>query len=707
MSIKQKIIFAISSAVIISLAGVAFTVSVQMRSAFVRNFQVSSEAQLSRMESFVDMFFDNAMATAELVAHSDLIKTGIENITSYADSKQPVKPIGDKLTGQEKEMYLYFTSLIEYYPAYDLVYAGSKEGGFVQAPDDSLGAGFNPVKRGWYIDAMKAGSALVTEAYISDSGETVCTVAAPISSATGRGYEGVVGFDISLTALTQATASVPVGKTGYVLMLDNVGQVVSDPKNSGKDVPEDKRWLGKTLDDLPVDASTALKGLLKLGHGMSEDVRFNGKDWLAGVQVTKNGWVLVMLQERDEVFADAMGVTWGIVFAGLGIMLVMLFLAWVVARSLSKPIAVLAGAAHRVAEGDLKAIPQDPAPFKGEIGLLHSSLLSMVSELGTLIETANSKMKEAEEALDLSKKSFAEAEEAKKEAEKARRQGVLETASRIGNIISELSSSIRSLADEASETEHRAGAQQDLVSGTSAAINQMSVAVGEVAASTSRTAALAGDAMDQAKIGRKLVLDVVENMGRIEENSREMREGLEELGEKASGIGNIISVINDIADQTNLLALNAAIEAARAGEAGRGFAVVADEVRKLAEKTMEATKQVGSSISSMQESTKRNVTAIQKSADFIISSTEVAHEAGSALDKIENMVENTAAEVRSIATASEEQSATTEEINQRTGEIAGITQDVASSAQLSSAAVRNLMEISGRLEEIVRNLRKE
>jgi methyl-accepting chemotaxis protein len=707
MSIRQKIMLAISAAVVISLAGVAVTVSIQMRSAFVNNFQVSSEAQLGRMESFVDLFFDNAMATADLVAHSDFIAGGLPHATSYAGGTEPVKTVGAELIGPEKDLYLYFLSLTEYYPAYYLAYVGSKEGGFVQAPDDTLSAGYNPPDRGWYIDAVKAGRALVTEAYISDNGDTVCTVAAPVPSASGRGYDGVVGFDISLAALTKATASVPVGKTGYVLMLDNIGQVVSDPKNSGPEIPEDKRWLGKTLDDLPADASSALKALVKLGRGVSENVRFNDRDWLAGVRLTQSGWALVMLQERDEVFADAMGVTWGIMAVGLGIMALMVFLAWVVGRSMSKPLAVLAGAAHKVAEGDLTAIPQDPSMFRGEIGLLHSSLLRMVSELGALIETARGKMKEAEEALALSKESLAEAEEAKKEADRARRQGVLDTAARIGEIIAGFSNSVRSLADEASETESRAEKQLALVSGVLSAISEMNVVVGEVAAGTSRTAALAGEARERAKTGRKLVLDVVDNMGRIEEQSLGMRAGLEDLGEKAGGIGGVISVINDIADQTNLLALNAAIEAARAGDAGRGFAVVADEVRKLAEKTVEATKQVSASISSMQESTRHSVAAIQESAAFIGSSAEVAHRAGEALDEIANMVGNTAEEVSSIATASEEQAAGTGELNRSAGEIGEITRDVASGAQQSNRAVQSLMEISASLEDIVRKLREE
>ena len=129
-----------------------------------------------------------------------------------------------------------------------------------------------------------------------------------------------------------------------------------------------------------------------------------------------------------------------------------------------------------------------------------------------------------------------------------------------------------------------------------------------------------------------------------------------ELGKQAQGIGQIITVIEDIADQTNLLALNAAIEAARAGEAGRGFAVVADEVRKLAEKTMSATREVVDFVGAIQDCAQKNVVATDSAVKLVEESTGLAGQSGEALHAIVGMVQRTADQVRAIATASEEQS---------------------------------------------------
>jgi methyl-accepting chemotaxis protein len=167
-----------------------------------------------------------------------------------------------------------------------------------------------------------------------------------------------------------------------------------------------------------------------------------------------------------------------------------------------------------------------------------------------------------------------------------------------------------------------------------------------------------------------------------------------------------MNVITDIADQTNLLALNAAIEAARAGDAGRGFAVVADEVRKLAEKTMEATKEVGDYISAIQSGTRDNIDGMTKAAAEVSASTEQANKAGEALKGIVEIVDETAGQVRSIATASEEQSAASEQINRSIEEVNLIANDNAQAMRESSTAVGELMHLGEQLSELIEELRK-
>jgi methyl-accepting chemotaxis protein len=244
MKIQSKVMLAIILAVALSIIGVSITVSYQMNQAFIDNFRVNSKAQLERMNSFMENFFSSATSTANFFVSSPLVKNNVDRLTSYAHHKEPYMPIGARLPDGERQLYEDLLRLTQSSPAYTLVYVGNNGGGFTQAPDDTLGSEYNPAQRDWYKAAVKAGKAVVTEAYISDQGMAVCTVAAPVPDARGSGFAGVVGFDISLDTLTKETGSVTVGKTGHVLILDNLGQIISDPRHSGKVIPEYKRWLG-------------------------------------------------------------------------------------------------------------------------------------------------------------------------------------------------------------------------------------------------------------------------------------------------------------------------------------------------------------------------------------------------------------------------------------------------------------------------------
>jgi methyl-accepting chemotaxis protein len=180
---------------------------------------------------------------------------------------------------------------------------------------------------------------------------------------------------------------------------------------------------------------------------------------------------------------------------------------------------------------------------------------------------------------------------------------------------------------------------------------------------------------------------------------------MQELGAQAESIGNVMNVISDIADQTNLLALNAAIEAARAGEAGRGFAVVADEVRKLAEKTMQATQEVGSSIHAVQQSARLNVEEVGKAVTSVAEANTLANSSGEALKEIVTLAAANSAVVASIATAAEEQSATSEEISQAIGEVNGIVVETSDGMVQSASAVHDLARMATELHGVMERLK--
>ena len=229
-------------------------------------------------------------------------------------------------------------------------------------------------------------------------------------------------------------------------------------------------------------------------------------------------------------------------------------------------------------------------------------------------------------------------------------------------------------------------------------IEEMNVTILDVAKTAGDAASTAAEANTMAASGAEMVDRIIAVMGSVNGKAAELKSEMHDLDGQAHGIGQIMQVISDIADQTNLLALNAAIEAARAGEAGRGFAVVADEVRKLAEKTMTATAEVSNFIRSIQESAKRNMAATEATVKGIEDAENLTNNAGDALRQILSFVQRTADQVRGIATAAEQQSATSEEINRATDQISRIAEDAASSMSLASSSVSDLAHLASDLK---------
>ncbi len=687
---------------IFSIAGVTFMGSYSMNTFSMETFQEHSKTQSHLMIAFVDVFFDSVQSDVALLANSKQVLNVIDDVTSYADCTDPrMMTQHTSLPEAERLLYDDLESMAKVQPAYDTVFVTNPKNGITLTPDFMLGAHFTPTTRKWYTQAVAERKTVISDAYLSTAGYMVCAVTTPVIRQGS--VVGVVGVDINLNKLTEEVGQVRDGKTGYMIMLDSAGQVISDPKNSGADRREEERWLGKKIANLPGDAATAIGTLSALREGFAE-VQIDGVEWLAFTATAKSGVKLITLREKNEISATTTELMWEIILVGLGIALAMSLLAWFVAKSIAQPVVELAEAAHSVAEGDLHALADNEKNYAGELKVLHNSLLGMVAKLTELIGTAKEKMQEAEKALQSSRVALAETEEAKKQIEVARSEGVHATANKITSVITELNSSMEHMTAVAAETGVRTEEQQAQMERTTVAITEMARTVAEVASTTARTATLADDARTEAQNGKKLVMDVVTSMLEIEKKALAMRTSLADLRVQATDIGQVMNIINDIADQTNLLALNAAIEAARAGDAGRGFAVVADEVRKLAEKTVEATKQVDVTITTIQQGTEYNMQAIEETANYVSGSTGTAKNAGEALASIESMVDTTAEEVRSIATASEEQSATLDEIQRTTQETTAISHEVAKTAHSVHTSAQGLSEVSHHLANIVNTL---
>jgi len=409
------------------------------------------------------------------------------------------------------------------------------------------------------------------------------------------------------------------------------------------------------------------------------------------------------LLERLADLADS-SLSRQMAYAGGGVLLALL-LALLITRSIVTPVKRIQNFSAEVAQGRLDA--SISGAFSGELASMKESIQGMVTNLKAKMQEAEEKSEQAEEQARQAREATREAEEAKAQAEQARSQGMLQAAGRLDAMVERVSSAATQLSAQSEQISRGAQEQHERVSETATAMEEMSATVLEVARNSSSAADSSDENRKKALEGKDVVAKTIESIMEVQGNTAELSQVMNELSEKAESIGQVMGVINDIADQTNLLALNAAIEAARAGEAGRGFAVVADEVRKLAEKTMTATQEVGSAISGIQDSVRVTSQKRQQAEQALDRTIDLAQNAGNLLGEIVTTVEAAASMVSSIATAAEEQSATAEEINRSVEAISNIARDTASSLADSSSAIDDLAQQAQAMQGLIAELKSE
>lgn len=335
-------------------------------------------------------------------------------------------------------------------------------------------------------------------------------------------------------------------------------------------------------------------------------------------------------------------------------------LGLVMARIISRPLMELARQAQQIAQGDLRVAVT--ASSKDEVGQLAGSFATMVEGLHSIISQ------------------------------------VSDTSMKVAASSNQLTSTAEQMATGAEEVAAQAG--------TVATAGEEMAATSDEIAQNCQLAAQGGKrASDTAQNGAIVVNKTVEVMSRIAERVKETAQTVEQLGARSDQIGNIIGTIEDIADQTNLLALNAAIEAARAGEQGRGFAVVADEVRALAERTTKATREIGEMIKAIQAETKGAVSAMDEGVKEVERGTSEASQSGQALEEIIEQVNAVTMQINQIATAAEQQTATTSEISNNMQQITQVVQETSNGAHESANAAMQLSSLAEDLQRMVKQFK--
>ncbi|WP_068639439.1 methyl-accepting chemotaxis protein [Thauera butanivorans] len=503
-------------------------------------------------------------------------------------------------------------------------------------------------QRPWYATGKNSSQAVLTEPYVdSTTGELLISAVARISDA-GR-FLGVFGGDIRLQRVADAINTLDFNGAGHAFLLNRTGKIISHPR---------AEMNGKPYAELFDGASPALDKALREVSGGGKDLfvsftplsNLQGMDWYIGVVLDKG---IVMAEADRLTWMAAIGTAVGVV--------VSLVLLIVLVTRLLRPLGCepdeAAAIMEKVANGDLTThIAQSrPGSLLHTLGNMVVSLRGMISE--------------------------------------------------IHRDATQLASDAQRIANASDDVASAAEQQSDATASMAAAIEELTVSSSNISDSARETAQDSVTAVELSGQGAERVGKASQSIQQIASTVADASTRIRALEERARQISDIANVIKEIAGQTNLLALNAAIEAARAGEQGRGFAVVADEVRKLAERTSTATTEIEQMIVGIQSDTVGAVDAMDAALPEVRQGVELAGSATEALHAIEQGARRTLERIGDVANATTEQSAASTAIAQRVEQIAKMVEETAGTIQNTATTAHDLQAIATSLQALISRFR--
>ncbi|WP_367085526.1 methyl-accepting chemotaxis protein [Pseudomonas sp. HOU2] len=528
-------------------------------------------------------------------------------------------------------------------------YLGDATGHFTIRPDVKMPDGFDPRVRPWYKGAESSSASTLTEPYIdAATGQLIISIATA-SKKAGQSV-GVVGGDLSLQTLVDTLTARDFSGMGYAFLVSADGKILVHPdkalvmKSLKEAYPQDTPHISSDFSEITVDGKTRIVSFTPI-KGLPS------VNWYIGLSVDKDKAFSMLSEFRTSaVIATVIAVV--IIIALLGMLI----------RLLIQPLHVMTRAMEDIADGEGDLTKRLTIVNNDEFGVLGTAFNRFVERIhGSIREVSSATGQVNEVAL---------------------------------RVVAASNSSMYNSDQQASRT-----------SSVAAAINQLGAAAQEIARNAAQASNQASDARGLAEDGQQVVDRSIKAMNQLSSMLSASSTNIESLNSKTVNIGQILEVITSISQQTNLLALNAAIEAARAGEAGRGFAVVADEVRNLAHRTQESAQQVQTMIEELQVGARESVSTMSDSQRHSQDSVEIANLAGERLNSVTQRIGEIDGMNQSVATATEEQTAVVESINVDITEINTLNQEGVENLQATLRACSDLEQQASRLKQLVGSFR--
>ncbi|CAI8962377.1 Methyl-accepting chemotaxis protein McpG [Pseudomonas chlororaphis] len=528
-------------------------------------------------------------------------------------------------------------------------YLGDASGSFTIRPDAKMPDGFDPRVRPWYKGAESSSGSTLTEPYIdAATGQLIISVATA-SRHAGQSI-GVVGGDLSLQTLVETLNALDFDGMGYAFLVSADGKILVHP---------DKALVMKSLSEAYPQNTPRI-------NGDFSEIEVEGKTRIVTFTPIKGlpsvNWYIGLSVDKDKAFSMLSEFRASAIIATIIAVAIIIALLGMLIRMLMQPLHVMTRAMQDIADGEGDLTRRLTIQNQDEFGILGTAFNRFVERIhGSIREVSSATEHVNEVAL---------------------------------RVVSASNSSMLNSDEQASRT-----------NSVAAAINQLGAAAQEIARNAAQASQQASDARSLAEDGQQVVDRSILAMNQLSDMISASSSNIETLNSKTVNIGQILEVITSISQQTNLLALNAAIEAARAGEAGRGFAVVADEVRNLAHRTQESAQQVQTMIEELQVGARESVSTMSNSQRHSQDSVEIANQAGERLNSVTQRIGEIDGMNQSVATATEEQTSVVESINMDITEINTLNQEGVENLQSTLRACSDLEQQAARLKQLVGSFR--
>lgn len=529
---------------------------------------------------------------------------------------------------------------------FDDIFLGTPEGGMYRSHPERNRAGYDPRQRPWYQEANAAGKQIITTAYTDAITKALLvTIAEPVRK-NGQ-FVGVVGADVLIDQLVSDVISLDVGDNAYAMLIDATdGTFLAHP---------DSALSLKPVSQLSNDISmSTIENAVRTGS--IEIINERGKEKLLYfTKVPDTNWIFAVQMDRaTEEASHSTLLTQLITTAVIITLVVIALVSWLVGflfRDLNR----VSLALEEIASGEGDLTQRLEPKSDDEIGQLAENFNRFVGNMHTMVL-------------------------------------------KLSEVSASLANQARQTASQAEERSARIQMQQDEINMVATAVNEMAAATQEIAGNADHTAQNSSEAVGACEHGTGQVTQTQSSIQNLAQEVQVATNVILELEEHGNSINAILSNIQGIAEQTNLLALNAAIEAARAGEQGRGFAVVADEVRVLSQRTHGSTQEIQQTIELLQGTTGKAVSIMNDSRSLAETSVDDANSAAASLTQIHAAVERISDMATQIASAAEEQASVTSEITRNTEGIRDVSNELADEAHQAAEQAAQLSELSHELE---------